>query len=414
MATKGKSKVSKSATTQKRGPQLDLPTGESQNIRPSLLLFDSGNLRLLERGRKLLNTPAVDIGQPATQKKIETALRETKSFDVPGLATSIANNGFLRHERLIVVNYDGQRYLTLEGNRRLLAVRYILEKLGQKQLAPSVFESLKTLPCFLLAGLPIVDMSLKGKASEEAIKRLKEYRKAAAVYVGLRHLMGSKTWEPASRYEFQANLILEDGWTLQQVASRFGRSVPVVRRDLQAQVLYRDFLKWETEVGRQHRVTYNAFSEATRAKSIKEWLGWSEVENRITNYDHEKIFFQYLSTRFPPTTSDDESELETPDMPSVEAALRQLRAMLDLGDPDINEALEAGEFEQAEVLFDSRKEGKFSKRVKGYVRGLRNATAAELQDGAEENKERLNELISVSKSVVRQIDGYLNRSGDGR
>ena len=413
MANKTKSDAGEASSKEKRGPQLDLPAGESENIRPALLLFDSGNLRLLERGRKLLNTPAVDIGQPATQKKVEAALRETKSFDIIGLATSIANNGFLRHERLIIVNYDGQRYLTLEGSRRLGAVRYLLEKLGQKQLAPPVFESLKTLPCFLLDGPPIVDLALKQKASEEARKRLKNYRKVTAVYVGLRHLMGSKTWEPASRYEFQANLILEDGWTLQQVASRFGRSVTAVRRDLQAQVLYRDFLKWETEVSRQHRVTYNAFNEAVRAKSIKEWLGWSDSENRITNYEHEKVFFQYLSTRFPPTASDEDTE-EGADLPSVETALRQLRAMLDLADPDIDEALEAGEFEQAEVLYDSRKEGKFSKRVKGYVRGLRNATASELQDGAEENKERLGELISVSKSVVRQIDGYLSQSNDGQ
>jgi hypothetical protein len=162
--------------------------------------------------------------------------------------------------------------------------------------------------------------------------------------------MGSKSWESASRFEFQAHLILEDGWTLQQVASRFGRTLPAVRRDLQAQVLYRDFLKWEKEVNREHRVTYNAFSEAVRAKSIKEWLGWEDEANRIANKDREKVFFSYLSTRFPVIDSKTEDEQEEAETPSVERALRQLKAMLDLGDPDLEEVLDAGEFDRAAVI----------------------------------------------------------------
>src|SRR2546430_16159535 len=78
--------------------QLDLPLGDNQPISPDQLLLDTGNLRLLERGRQLLTTPAMEIGQPAIQKRVEQALRETKAFDVQGLAVSIGNNSFLQHE----------------------------------------------------------------------------------------------------------------------------------------------------------------------------------------------------------------------------------------------------------------------------------------------------------------------------
>ena len=389
-------------------PSLELPEGANESLEPRLLLLDAGNLRLLERGRELADTPAIDIGQPAIQKRIDNTLREAKSFDVQGLATSIANNSFLKHERLIVVNYDGERYLVLEGSRRLAAVRFLFERIGLQQLPSVVINSLKTLPCFVLTGAPVVDRSAGNRAAKLAAQRLEDYRNAAAIYIGLRHLMGSKSWEPASRYEFQAHLILDEGWSLQQVANRFGRKVPVVRRDLQAQVLYRDFLSWEKRSKRQHRITYNAFNEAVRARSIKDWLGWSDKENAISNKDREEVFFRYLGTRFP-IVDDEQIEDEEEEVPSVEQALRHLKAMLDLHDPDIEESLDEGDFDSAETLYETRKEGKFAKRVKGYVRGLRNATAAELQENVAENDERLVELIDTAEGVRAQIAGFLNR-----
>ena len=194
----------------------------------------------------------------------------------------------------------------------------------------------------------------------------------------------------------------------EQVATRFGRKIGEVRRDLQAQVLYRDFLEWEKSRGREHRVAYNAFSEAVRSKSIKNWLGWSKEEYQIENKEAEKAFFLYLSTRFPPAEKvvdgDDDDDLEPP---SVEKAVRHLKAMLDVQDEDIVEALESAEFDTAEALFETRKEGKIAKRIKGYIRNLKNSTASELQDGAEENQQRLRELLDIIHALLAQLEWYL-------
>jgi hypothetical protein len=167
--------IKKKASLSIETPQLDLPLGDNEQIAPGRLLLDTGNLRLLERGRQLLNTPAIEIGQPGVQKRVEQALRETKSFDVHGLAISIANNSFLKHERLIVVKYDGDKYLVIEGNRRLAAVRYLIEKVGYQQLSDDTQKSLETLPCYVLSGVPVVDRSLeKGdcEGSREAPKEI--------------------------------------------------------------------------------------------------------------------------------------------------------------------------------------------------------------------------------------------------
>ena len=403
MATKRKKRKTKRELI---GPPLDLPPAVPEDIEPQRLLFDPGNLRLLERDRRLLKTKAMQIGQPALQQRIEEILEASKSFDVKSLATSIANNGFLRHERLIVVRYDGERYLVVEGNRRLAAVRFIIANYEGKELAPAVWASLRKLPCHLLEGDPIVDLTQGKRAKSAAERRLTKYRRVTAVYVGLRHLLGAKNWEPASRYEFQAELILEEGWTLSQVANRFGRSITAVRRDLQAQVLYRDFTEWERRHQKSHELTYNAFSEAVRSRSIKKWLGWSDTDKEIVNKPAEEAFFYFIASRFP-EVSDKRIDEEQEEPPSIEKAVRHLKDMLDLDDPDIKEALDAREFETADALFEQRKEGKFAKRVKSYVRGLRNATSAELQEGARENRARLDELIEQAQAVRAQVLGYL-------
>src|SRR6185295_19393170 len=160
--------------------------------------------------------PARLIGQASIQDKVFSIMRENPLFDVSSLVRSIEYNGFLKHEQLIIAPLDGEKSLVLEGNRRLTAVRTIFAKHGANLagLATSVRQSLQTLPCFVL----------RGSAIDGSETRLAEYRCASEIYIGMRHLMGAKSWEPASRYEFQWRLINE-GWTAEQVAERFGRDI---------------------------------------------------------------------------------------------------------------------------------------------------------------------------------------------
>src|SRR5947208_6819485 len=114
-----------------RGPDLEVPEGESDEIAPRFLLLDPHNLRLLERRHDDLQTVAATIiGQKSIQDRLFEAMLEDPIFDVASLERSIIYNGFLKHERLIVARYDGQYFLVLEGNRRLTAVKSIYLKFG--------------------------------------------------------------------------------------------------------------------------------------------------------------------------------------------------------------------------------------------------------------------------------------------
>jgi hypothetical protein len=377
------------------GPPLEFPAGDSEEIQPEFLLLDPQNLRLLERfDSEISNVNTKLIGQPSIQRRVFEILWNDPLFDVASLEKSIIYNGFLKHERLIVARYDERQYIVLEGNRRLTAVRHILSQNPRGEgLRPDVRQSLISLPCFVLSGDPI--------GSSE--KTLNEYRRAAEIYIGMRHLMGAKRWEPASRYEFQAKL-LDEGWTVDEVAERFGRKRLEVVRDLKAQKLYRDFRTFEAGKEFKHSLTYNSFAEAARAPSIMKWLGWSDNKQAITKKENEQVFFHYLSSKLRTSSRvSSDGEEGSPDE-SAEEIVRRLREMLKLGDPLIEDALKDRDFDSAEILFEERKEGTFAKRIASYTRGLKRVTSDELGDNPTENRKRIEELIKQAQKTIKILE----------
>lgn len=381
-----------------RRPNFLVPDGAQRSIEPHRLLLDPENLRILEfADPKLLNTPVHLIGEPAIQNALLDTICSVPQFEIQGLVESITSNGFLKHENLIVSAYDSGQFLVLEGNRRLAAVRQILLTFGNelKDLPLHVRKSLATLPCFLLQGPPI----------ESSKDRLNEYRRSSEIYVGLRHLMGAKSWEPASRYEFQARLF-DEGWSVEDVSKHFGRKKSDVLRDLKAQRLYRDFIAWERKSKSHHSITYNAFAEAARAPAIMKWIGWSDETMRITDLERRDAFFEYLIHYIhiiPSQQFEEGEELTTEE--SAEAIVRGLRDILKLSDRDIDECLIDKDFETANNLYQERKEGDFAKRLRSYIRGIRNVTSAELSENAVENTKRLKELIKQAENTLRLLRG---------
>lgn len=376
------------------GPALSIPEGLSNDIAPVNLLLDPQNLRLLERTGSNDSLSLELFGQITVQQKLYDIIKDDPRFDIRALAESIANNGFLKHERLIVARFDGNKFLVLEGNRRLTAVRSLFEKHGPRLegLSSYVRDTLVTLPCFIL----------EGSAIDGDAERLKKYRRAAEIYIGMRHLMGAKNWEPASRYEFQSRLIQEEGWSVSDIAIRFGRKTSEVIRDFQAHLLYQGFLKFEKKMGVSHSLTYNSFSEAARASAIREWLGWDKEEGKFTAKENQDIFFKYLISRLgKPASGLDLEGYEATEVPeiSAEAAVRKLRDMLKLNDPLVEEALQDSNFNSAEILYEERKEGELSKKITSFIRMLRRTSTEELTESPDV-AEKFRELqLFIEKSL---------------
>jgi hypothetical protein len=181
---------------------------ELQYASPDDLYLDPKNPRL---GRH-------NTGDELTQAEI---LKLMQDWTLDELAVSFLESGFWPQEALLVVeeNIAGEKKLVVvEGNRRLAAIRYLLEaKAGNvpsrrwvdiaKSGSPEQYEALKSIP-YLRA----------------------DDRVDVESYLGFRHVTGIKPWKPAEKAEYITYLIEKRGLSYREVMRKIGSKTPTVRQ----------------------------------------------------------------------------------------------------------------------------------------------------------------------------------------
>jgi hypothetical protein len=98
------------------------------------------------------------------------------------LVDSLLENGFISYEPLIV-RRKGSRFVIIEGNRRLAAIREIRSNPGRYKNAKD------------LSSIPVLVFP---DESDEQKRQKDEVR----VYLGVRHLFGFREWPPLSKAKF--------------------------------------------------------------------------------------------------------------------------------------------------------------------------------------------------------------------
>lgn len=169
-------------------------------IRVSDLAFDFKNPRLVE----------FDLTKNSTETEIIAVLWE--AMDVRELTLSIAASGFFRHEPLIVAS-ERDRNVVIEGNRRLAAVKLLLDAALADELDANVpviagpdKEALKTLPC------------------------LRSTREAAWRYLGFKHVNGPAKWSSYAKSQYIADVHRNFGVPLEEIAQQIGDTHRTVQR----------------------------------------------------------------------------------------------------------------------------------------------------------------------------------------
>lgn len=137
-------------------------------INQELLDFDPDNPRFggLMKGHK--------------QTEIQKALFEAPYY-ASELVDSLLKNGFIDYEAL-VVKRKGERFIVVEGNRRLAAVREIL---AHPELYQGRTDDLKRIPALVFPDKPD-----------------DQQQNEMRVYLGVRHLLGIREWPPLSKALF--------------------------------------------------------------------------------------------------------------------------------------------------------------------------------------------------------------------
>lgn len=151
--------------------------------------------------------------------QLDLALYIDKRYNPLEVAESIARHGFFESEPLIAVIEDGV-HVVVEGNRRLTALLGLSDMRFREAMAAqnrgwTRVELQVPLPDLL----PVVVVA---------------ERKSITPLLGFRHISGIKEWEPFAQARYIADLVDEEGHTLQEVSDLVGRPV------LEVKAMYRD------------------------------------------------------------------------------------------------------------------------------------------------------------------------------
>ena len=170
------------------------PNGGYQRVDTDDLLLDVKNPRLAELG----------ITSTATQFDLVKALWDEMA--VEEVAMSIAFSGYFDHEPLFVEPMSKGKYVVIEGNRRLAAVKLLVDgSLRQKVKATKLpvitkerAESLQTLPVIVTT------------------------RKDSWRYLGFKHVNGPATWGSYAKAQYIAHVHNDYDIPLSDIAQQIG------------------------------------------------------------------------------------------------------------------------------------------------------------------------------------------------
>ena len=221
--------------------------------------------------------------QGSSQPQILEYLSDNAVLDE--LARSYVNNGFFQHEHLIVTPDDGS-FVVLEGNRRLAALKILLEDDDAQEaevrfaldddLTEEIRSTLLELPAFVV-----------------------EDRSEVRKYLGFRHIGGIKTWSAEAKARYLADEVERvrgDDNPFLNVARRVGSNVQGVRHAYIAISTLR-YARDEFGISTatiQHR-RFGVWIRAMNSPDLRDYIGLGdprsleEVLAALPNLDKDKV-----------------------------------------------------------------------------------------------------------------------------
>ena len=206
----------------------------------------------------------------------------TKLFEVEdtrSVRQSILTNGFMNFEYIVVKPYrETDKYVAIEGNRRLAAINRIREDYAHGRLATGrgyedVAKSLGEIDVLVFSGTE----------TEEKIIQ------------GIRHVAGPKEWRP-----YQQALLIQDlretqGLSFDNIREALGLGPTIVRRLYNTLKAFEQMRADEEYLDLADRELFSLFHEILGRPSLREWLDWSDDEYQFLNVTNRKHIYRMIT-----------------------------------------------------------------------------------------------------------------------
>lgn len=208
-----------------------------------------------------------------------TKQRLVQEFSIYKLVDNIKINGFLPIDRIIVKKFAEDKYVVLEGNRRICAAKIIMENYEKDSdyVSDDVIDSLMQISCLVYTG------------SEE---------QPAWVFQGLRHIIGIQEWPAYNKARLLVQLMEDQDLTLTEVGKKFGLSAYGAGQWVRG---YYAFTQAAEESDYTQEIDERAYPYLQEIFSrsnpvFKDWLMWNDTEYR---FEDNLKFNEFLSWLYP-------------------------------------------------------------------------------------------------------------------
>lgn len=267
----------------------------------SKMLLDPNNFRF-QNAPDFVFADTKRFGEETVQSK---AFERLRAESLLPLKQSILKNGFLPFERLVVSPYGRDKFVVVDGNRRLAALRWIASDSGAGAEVP---EEVK----HVLQAIPVV--IIPETSSDPGLRE---------ALMGVRHVSGIREWGGYQRAQLVATLKEKYSLDSSEVAQRLGMSVQEVNRRYRALGALKQMMNSENFSDVARPEMYSIFHEAVSSPAVREWLGWDENKGAFQNTENLERFYGLITE----TASEDRGEVKEPKITSY-SQVRELRAIL--------------------------------------------------------------------------------------
>lgn len=323
-----------------------------------------------------------------------------RHYDVLPLAESIANFGYFASEPLVVIPEEPGRdpnleedipLIVVEGNRRLTALRALLDEDVRRTLRPPARWD-------ALAGLA----QRNGLSTDVPVITAQNWNDAAPL-IGFRHISGIQGWEPYPKARFIARLADDEARAFDEVAPLVGEEESAVR------ALYRNY-KIVEQAREQFDIPtsdaeslFGTFTAALNRRALREFIQAPQPAQVVQGREPLPAeaagpFRELLSWIY--GTDDDEAVIqESRDLTTlakivaVPAALEELRASRDL---ELADEIAGGP----------------GRRLTAYLRRAGNALEAAEENIDDADEETPGQVERCVLSVGRLRDALARRPGN--
>jgi hypothetical protein len=357
------------------------------------LFLDPNNPRLWDERTSTMTNDS-RIPEEKTQNRLQEVIEK---MDIEELCFSILRNGFLPLDSIVVraIQGHGDKYVVVEGNRRLAALRMLHRRIDDETAEAEENISEEYVSNLKQATSNIEVLLYTGSSGEDIAWMLQ----------GIRHISGIRPWDAAQRARLVAQQRDEEEKSFTQIGQSFGLSAIAVGR------LYRGYkglqqMQKDDEYGRKAGNQYfTLFEQAYSRSKVREWLGWNETTNNYTNFSNLQRFYSWI------TEDEEHSEkkrrIHNPKHIAIIAQLLEHDRFDLIGEFERYE-LDGGIEEAKTLLAGSSNTTNWRKEVDTARRCVSKITSGDFLEHGEEIQKELTKLLELVQRNIKVCDSYLS------